>query len=258
VHGKRQLLNWPLPPAAQLPYTVSWQDLKDFFKENGFDPLRADIIDNGEGYSKGCGTVLLATPEDAQAAIDKLDGFDFQGRPVQLKLVRAICGTLAFEAGLISGIVQRAWAMYLSFVGMPLGLFGASWLATRAGIPFQRRFASLSFSLFGLIHTWMDHRIMPHGCIIVMNWHSLLTALCNLQRCASAGQVCGPARARRRRRRGPRRARGPRRVSRGPRPRRNELTVPTLTELPNGRDPVLTRGPRQVIQPIVGIGANKS
>jgi hypothetical protein len=135
VHVKRQLANCPLPPAAQLPYTVSWQDLKDFFKENGFEPLRADIIDNGEGYSKGCGTVLLATPEDAQAAIDKLDGFDFQGRPVQLKLVRAICRTLAFEADWIGllGLCREHGRCIGHLLECRWGCStGASWLATRA------------------------------------------------------------------------------------------------------------------------------
>ena len=49
---------------------MSWQDLKDMFREYG-EVLRADIILDRMGRSKGFGTVLFRNPDDAQKAIGK-------------------------------------------------------------------------------------------------------------------------------------------------------------------------------------------
>ena len=70
----------------QLDYSVSWQDLKDLFKEEGFNPLRTDILGN-DGLSKGAGTVLFATPQEAQDAIAKLNGYELKGRRMDVHLV---------------------------------------------------------------------------------------------------------------------------------------------------------------------------
>ncbi len=51
-----------------MPYRVSWQDLKDMFKEfNGL--IRADIMKDRDGRSRGAGLVVFETPEDAKVAI---------------------------------------------------------------------------------------------------------------------------------------------------------------------------------------------
>jgi len=52
----------------QLPYTTSWQDLKDQFRLAG-NVIRADILLDTTGRSKGQGTVLFESPQDAQKAI---------------------------------------------------------------------------------------------------------------------------------------------------------------------------------------------
>lgn len=70
---------------GNLDYSVSWQDLKDLFKEEGFNPLRTDILGN-DGLSKGAGTVLFATPQEAQDAIAKLNGFEFHGRRMDVHM----------------------------------------------------------------------------------------------------------------------------------------------------------------------------
>jgi hypothetical protein len=56
------------PP--QLPYTTSWQDLKDIFRTAG-PIVRADVMMLPNGKSKGQGTVLFETKAAAQAAIGK-------------------------------------------------------------------------------------------------------------------------------------------------------------------------------------------
>jgi RNA recognition motif-containing protein len=54
----------------QLPFRMRWQDLKDLFRKAG-QVLRADVALSVDHRSKGHGTVLFATVEDAQAAIGK-------------------------------------------------------------------------------------------------------------------------------------------------------------------------------------------
>jgi RNA recognition motif-containing protein len=55
----------------KLPFRVRWQDLKDLFRKVG-NIERADVVLNSENKSKGHGTVLFATIEDAQRAIGKI------------------------------------------------------------------------------------------------------------------------------------------------------------------------------------------
>jgi GNAT superfamily N-acetyltransferase len=52
----------------QLPYRVRWQDLKDLFRKAG-TVLRADVSLGPDNRSRGYGTVLLATSEDAARAV---------------------------------------------------------------------------------------------------------------------------------------------------------------------------------------------
>lgn len=56
----------------QLPFRVRWQDIKDLFRKAGH-VVRANVALNQENRSKGHGTVLFATIEDAQKAIGKMD-----------------------------------------------------------------------------------------------------------------------------------------------------------------------------------------
>lgn len=61
-----------LPRAdCQLPYRVRWQDLKDLFRKAG-TVLRADVSLNSDNRSRGYGTVLMGSREDAARAIGEL------------------------------------------------------------------------------------------------------------------------------------------------------------------------------------------
>ncbi|KAJ7351168.1 hypothetical protein DFH08DRAFT_668556, partial [Mycena albidolilacea] len=54
---------------ANLLYCVRWQDLKDLFRRTG-TVLHADVSLGPDNRSRGYGTVLLATAEDAGRAVD--------------------------------------------------------------------------------------------------------------------------------------------------------------------------------------------
>ncbi|KAF7325864.1 Telomere maintenance protein [Mycena kentingensis (nom. inval.)] len=72
---------------ANLPYRVRWQDLKDLFRRAG-TVLRADVSLGPDNRSRGYGTVLLATAEDAGRAIDMFTGYSWQGRILEVRADR--------------------------------------------------------------------------------------------------------------------------------------------------------------------------
>lgn len=69
---------------GNLPYSVGWQELKDLFREAG-DVVRADVQQTHQGRSKGCGTVLFSSAEDAQTAIAKFNAYDMSGRAIEVR-----------------------------------------------------------------------------------------------------------------------------------------------------------------------------
>jgi RNA recognition motif-containing protein len=68
---------------GNLPYTTSWQDLKDRFRQAG-NIIRADVLLDTTGRSKGQGTVLFESPGDAQKAIRMFDNTDFMQRIISV------------------------------------------------------------------------------------------------------------------------------------------------------------------------------
>lgn len=79
----------PAPEGSQLfinnlPYSVQWRELKDLFKEVG-EVSRADVILDQRGRSKGHGTVSFTKVEAAKAAIEKFDGYELEGRPLEVR-----------------------------------------------------------------------------------------------------------------------------------------------------------------------------
>lgn len=64
---------------GNIPFNCQWQDLKDLFRGAG-QILRADVSLGPDGRSRGFGTVLFGTPEDAMNAVRLFNGYDFQGR----------------------------------------------------------------------------------------------------------------------------------------------------------------------------------
>ena len=122
--------------ASQLPYRVRWQDLKDLFRRAG-TVLRADVALGPDNRSRGHGTVLLASQEDAERAISMFQGWCWQGRVLEVRKDRVISGEeglgvgsalpspmagAGFGAGLGSGVASPSPAPLSRFnSGMGLG-----------------------------------------------------------------------------------------------------------------------------------------
>lgn len=69
-----------------LPWTTTWQQLKDYFKE--WKVERADVVYDSWGKSRGFGTVRFSSKEDAEAACAKLNNTDYEGRTITVRLDR--------------------------------------------------------------------------------------------------------------------------------------------------------------------------
>ncbi|PWN91775.1 RNA-binding domain-containing protein, partial [Acaromyces ingoldii] len=74
---------------SNLPYRVRWQDLKDLFRKAG-TVLRADVSLTPDNRSRGHGTVLLATEDDAARACEMFRGFTWQGRTLEVRIDRIL------------------------------------------------------------------------------------------------------------------------------------------------------------------------
>ena len=68
-----------------LAWRVSWQDLKDHFRQAG-EVVRSEIFTQGpSGRSKGCGIVEMASVDDAANAVEKLMDSELHGRRILIR-----------------------------------------------------------------------------------------------------------------------------------------------------------------------------
>lgn len=54
---------------GNLPWSVTWQTLKDLAKEKGLNPIRAEVAIGDNGKSRGWGTLQFDSTDEADAAI---------------------------------------------------------------------------------------------------------------------------------------------------------------------------------------------
>src|SRR6516225_2351133 len=67
---------------GNLPYAFSSSDLEGVFQAHGTVESAQVIMDRDTGRSKGFGFVEMRNDEEAQEAIQALNGQDFNGRPL--------------------------------------------------------------------------------------------------------------------------------------------------------------------------------
>ncbi|CDR97655.1 single stranded G-strand telomeric DNA-binding protein, putative [Babesia bigemina] len=81
---------------GNLSWKVKWQDLKDHMKQVG-EVVRADIIEDYDGKSKGCGLVEFADEETALRAMRELNDTMIYDRPIFIREDRE--GPQSFRGG---------------------------------------------------------------------------------------------------------------------------------------------------------------
>ena len=73
---------------GNLPYSVSDSDLQQMFEAHGTVTSAQVIMDRDTGRSKGFGFVEMSSDQEAQAAIDGMNGKDINGRPLTVNEAR--------------------------------------------------------------------------------------------------------------------------------------------------------------------------
>lgn len=79
----------PPPPGTEvfvgnLPFSVTWQLLKDMMREAG-DVARADVRTDSWGKSRGFGTVVFEAVESAERAVEMFQGYMMEGRRIDIR-----------------------------------------------------------------------------------------------------------------------------------------------------------------------------
>ena len=75
---------------GNLPDSATEQDLSDKFAAYGTVKSIKLITDRGTGRSRGFGFVEMASDSEAEAAIDSLNGSDYEGRPMKVNEARIL------------------------------------------------------------------------------------------------------------------------------------------------------------------------
>ncbi len=75
---------------GKLPDSATEQDLSDKFAELGTVISVKLITKRDSGRSKGFGFIEMASEAKAQAAIDSLNGSDYEGRPMKVNEARTL------------------------------------------------------------------------------------------------------------------------------------------------------------------------
>ena len=70
---------------GNLSWDTGWQELKDHFRQCG-EVERSDVAVDRSGRKKGFGFIRYSTAEEAKKAIDELNGVEFMGRPLEVRV----------------------------------------------------------------------------------------------------------------------------------------------------------------------------
>ena len=73
---------------GNLPFEVSDDDLQELFAAHGAVVSAKVITDRETGRARGFGFVEMEQAEDAQKAIQSLDGQDFKGRNLKVNVAK--------------------------------------------------------------------------------------------------------------------------------------------------------------------------
>ena len=73
---------------GNLPWSASEQELADSFGEHGTVEKATIIVDRDSGRSKGFGFVTMNDNDEANSAIDALNGTDLDGRALKVNEAR--------------------------------------------------------------------------------------------------------------------------------------------------------------------------
>ncbi|WVR07945.1 hypothetical protein IAU60_004988 [Kwoniella sp. DSM 27419] len=134
---------------GNLPLQASWQDLKDLMRQAG-EVIRADVGMTMDGQPKGNGTVVFVNPDDARAAIEMFNGFDWYGTILEVREDRFATGPFRGRGGLRGGFAPRGgFGVRGGFRGGFMGGMGGMGGGFRGGFGGGMGRGGMGFNNFG-------------------------------------------------------------------------------------------------------------
>jgi cold-inducible RNA-binding protein len=100
---------------ANLSYDMTDSDLQDLFKAHGTVRSARVIMDRDTGRSKGFGFIEMGSAEQAQAAIDALNGHENNGRRLTVHQARPREERAGSNRGLAGGNVRGEFGSVRSY-----------------------------------------------------------------------------------------------------------------------------------------------
>ncbi|MDD3179049.1 MAG: RNA-binding protein [Opitutaceae bacterium] len=73
---------------GNLPFAAGAQELQDLFAQVGTVATVEIIFDKFTGRSRGFAFVTMGSPEDAQKAVEKFNGYQMEGRAITVNIAR--------------------------------------------------------------------------------------------------------------------------------------------------------------------------
>ena len=73
---------------GSLSFSTTSEGLREFFTQCGNVTSATVITDQFSGRSRGFGFVEMSTPEEAQAAVQRLNGKDLDGRQIKVEIAK--------------------------------------------------------------------------------------------------------------------------------------------------------------------------
>ena len=94
---------------GNLSYNVTQADLQELFAEVGTVESANVISDKVSGQSRGCGFVEMASGKEAQAAIERFDGYELKERALRVNEARPQGGERSGGRSGSGGRQERRW-----------------------------------------------------------------------------------------------------------------------------------------------------
>ncbi|XP_077375502.1 myelin expression factor 2 [Festucalex cinctus] len=70
---------------SNIPYDMKWQAIKDLMRDKVGEVTYVELFKDAEGKSRGCGVVDFKDEEFVSKAIETMDKYDLNGRPLNIK-----------------------------------------------------------------------------------------------------------------------------------------------------------------------------
>nr|XP_020645782.1 myelin expression factor 2 isoform X2 [Pogona vitticeps] len=83
--GEKKTLNRNRVFISNIPYDMKWQSIKDLMREKVGEVTYVELFKDAEGKSRGCGVVEFKDEEFVKKALETMNKYDLNGRPLNIK-----------------------------------------------------------------------------------------------------------------------------------------------------------------------------